>query len=145
MKRLLVIANRLPFSTTKRMGQFHFRASPGGLAVGLSSLPESIERFWIGWPGIADEKLATEDKELIREKLASENCMPVFLSKKQIERYYLGFCNKTIWPLFHYFPTRTTWENRFWQAYKQVNLAFCKEVIKIVRPGDNIWVHDYQL
>jgi len=145
VKRLLVIANRLPFSTTKRMGQFHFRASPGGLAVGLSSLPESIERFWIGWPGIADEKLATEDKELIREKLASENCMPVFLSKKQIERYYLGFCNKTIWPLFHYFPTRTTWENRFWQAYKQVNLAFCKEVIKIVRPGDNIWVHDYQL
>ena len=140
-----MIANRLPFSTTKRKGQFHFRQSPGGLAVGLSALPKSIERYWIGWPGIANEKLAAEDKDRIREQLASENCLPIFLSKKQVERYYLGFCNKTIWPLFHYFPTRTTWEKRFWHAYKQVNHAFCKETIKILKPGDNIWIHDYQL
>ena len=50
MGRLLVIANRLPFSISKKAGEFSFRPSPGGLATGLSSLPDSLERFWIGWP-----------------------------------------------------------------------------------------------
>jgi trehalose 6-phosphate synthase/phosphatase len=145
MGRLLVIANRLPFSITKRAEKFAFRPSAGGLAVGLSSLPESYERLWIGWPGITNEKLTNHDKEQIREKLADENCLPVFLSEKQIERYYLGFSNKTIWPLFHYFPTRTIWENNFWKTYQQVNQTFFKTVADIVEPGDRIWVHDYQL
>ncbi len=145
MGRLLVIANRLPFSMTKRAGEFHFRSSAGGLAVGLSSLPESTDRLWIGWPGIANEKLTAEDRDQVSEKLAVEKCLPVFLSKRQIERYYLGFCNETIWPLFHYFPTRTLWETRFWHVYKQVNQIFCRETLKIARPGDRIWIHDYQL
>jgi len=145
MRRLFVIANRLPFSTTKRAGEFRFRPSPGGLATGLSSLPESYEHLWIGWPGITSEKLTAEDKDQIREKLAAGNCRPVFLSKKQIEHYYLGFSNKTIWPLFHYFPVRTVFEDRFWKTYKQVNQTFCDDVMEIVKPGDYIWIHDYQL
>lgn len=98
MRRLLVVANRLPFNITKRAGKFNFRPSPGGLATGLSSLPESFEQLWIGWPGITSEKLASEGKDQIRERLVGENCRPAFLSKKQIDHYYLGFCNKTIWP-----------------------------------------------
>ncbi len=145
MGRLLVIANRLQFSITKRAGEFHFRPSPGGLATGLSSLPETYERLWIGWPGITSEKLTDNDKEQIRQKLTAENCHPIFLSQKQIDDYYLGFCNETIWPLFHYFPVRTVYENRFWQTYKQVNQSFCDEVTKIAKSGDYIWVHDYQL
>ncbi len=145
MARLLVIANRLQFSISKREGEFHFRPSPGGLAVGLSSLPDSYERLWIGWPGIASERLTYEDKDQIREKLAAENSMPIFLSQKQIEHYYLGFCNKTIWPLFHYFPIRTVYETRFWQAYNQVNQLFCDEILKIATNEDYIWIHDYQL
>ncbi len=145
MNRLLVIANRLPFSINKRGGEFFFRPSPGGLAVGLSSLPESFERLWIGWPGLESERINSEDKKLIINKLADEKCIPVFLSRKQIEQYYLGFCNNTIWPLYHYFLTRTIWEESFWRTYKQVNQDFCNEILKIARPGDSIWVHDYQL
>ena len=145
MGRLIVIANRLPFSITKRAGKFTFRSSAGGLAVGLSSLPKSYERLWIGWPGITNEKLNNHDKEQIREKLAKENCLPIFLSEKQIERYYLGFSNKTIWPLFHYFQTRTICEDNFWKAYQQVNQIFFKVVADIIEPGDCVWVHDYQL
>jgi len=145
MARLLVIANRLQFSISKRAGEFQFRPSPGGLAVGLSSLPDSYERLWVGWPGIASERLTDEDKDQIKKKLAAENSAPVFLSKRQIDLYYLGFCNKTIWPLFHYFPTRTVYERRFWQAYYQVNQFFCDEILKVAANDDHIWVHDYQL
>ncbi len=145
MGRLLVVANRLPFNITKRAGEFHFRPSPGGLATGLSSLPEFYKQLWIGWPGITNEKITSEGKDQIRKRLAAENCRPVFLSRKQIEHYYLGFCNKTVWPLFHYFPTRTVYEEHFWKTYKQVNQIFCDEIFEIAQPSDYIWVHDYQL
>lgn len=145
MGRLLVVANRLPLSTIRKAGKLHFRPSPGGLAVGLSSLPECRERLWLGWPGVTNEKLKSEEKHQIIDRLADENCHPVFLSRKQMDGYYQGFCNKTIWPLFHYFPRRTVYEIRFWKMYKQVNKAFCEEVMRVARPGDCIWVHDYQL
>jgi trehalose 6-phosphate synthase/phosphatase len=145
MGKLIVIANRLPLNITKRAGEFYFRPSPGGLAVGLSSLPETFERLWIGWPGIANDKLTAKDKDKITKKLATEKSIPIFLSQNQIDDYYSGFCNETIWPLFHYFPLRTIYENRFWQTYQQVNQIFCDEVTKIANNGDCIWVHDYQL
>ncbi len=145
MGRLLVVANRLPLNTARRAGELHFRPSPGGLAVGLSSLPDSCEQVWIGWPGITSEKLSAEDKEQIRKRLAEENCRPIFLSRRQMEGYYQGFCNKTIWPLFHYFAMRTLYEKRFWKMYEQVNRVFCDEVMEIAKPDDRIWVHDYQL
>jgi trehalose 6-phosphate synthase/phosphatase len=145
MGRLIVAANRLPISIAKREGQFQFRPSPGGLAVGLASLPESLERIWLGWPGISSERLRPDEKGLAKEQLAAESCVPVFLSQRQIDQYYLGFCNKTIWPLFHYFPMRTVFEQRFWKSYKQVNHIFCDEVLKVAQPGDSVWVHDFQL
>ncbi|MBN2130278.1 MAG: bifunctional alpha,alpha-trehalose-phosphate synthase (UDP-forming)/trehalose-phosphatase [Sedimentisphaerales bacterium] len=145
MGRLIVAANRLPISVAKREGRFQYRQSPGGLAVGLASMPDSLERLWMGWPGISGERLKPEEKDVVRNKLAQENCTPVFLSQRQIDQYYLGFCNKTIWPLFHYFQTRTVFEQRFWKSYKQVNHLFCEEVLKMARPGDSVWVHDFQL
>ncbi|MHC4517515.1 MAG: bifunctional alpha,alpha-trehalose-phosphate synthase (UDP-forming)/trehalose-phosphatase [Planctomycetota bacterium] len=145
MGKLIVAANRLPISVSKREGQFHFRQSPGGLAVGLASLPESMERLWLGWPGISSEPLRPDEKQHIREKLEDQDSVPVFLSQRQIDQYYLGFCNKTIWPLFHYFPVRTVFEQRFWKSYQQVNHVFCDEVLKVAQPGDTVWVHDFQL
>lgn len=145
LRRLLVVANRLPVNAARRGAELRFLASPGGLAVGLSSLPESCKKLWIGWPGVTNEKLKADERYQISKKLAAESCHPVFLSRRQMEGYYQGFCNETIWPLFHYFPRRAVYEVRFWKVYKQVNEAFCDEVMKIVRPGDGIWVHDYQL
>lgn len=145
MGRLIIAANRLPISVSKRKGEFHVHPSPGGLAAGLASLPESLERIWVGWPGVSSETLKAEGREQIREDLASEDCVPVFLSQRQIEQYYLGFCNKTIWPLFHYFPVRTVFEQDYWKSYKQANDLFCDELLKIVQPDDSVWVHDFQL
>ena len=145
MGKLIVAANRLPISVSKREGRFHFRQSPGGLAVGLASLPDSLQRFWLGWPGISSERLKPDEKEHLRTELLQQHAAPVFLSQRQIDQYYLGFCNKTIWPLFHYFPVRTAFEQRYWRSYQQVNHLFCEEVLKIAQPGDSVWIHDFQL
>ena len=62
-----------------------------------------------------------------------------------MERFYLGFCNATIWPLFHYFPTYTVYEPTFWEQYKQINQCFCDALENVLRPDDVVWVHDYHL
>ncbi len=145
MSKLIVVANRLPVQAEKTDGQIDFRHSPGGLATGLSSLPDTYEHLWIGWPGVPRDELDADDQKDITDKLKKMGSHPVFLSCQDMEDYYRGFCNETIWPLFHYFPLRTIFEERFWRRYKDVNKRFCDEVVRFVKPGDYVWVHDYQL
>jgi trehalose 6-phosphate synthase/phosphatase len=62
-----------------------------------------------------------------------------------MDRFYFGFCNKTIWPLFHYFPSLTVYEEEHWRRYRGVNAAFCDALERILKPDDLVWVHDYHL
>lgn len=132
--KLYIIANRLPVKVAGTNGKFAFSRSEGGLATGLDSLQTSYEKHWIGWPGIcANEE---KDQQEINEKLQEMNFHPVFLSEKQIENYYEGYSNSTIWPLCHYFYAYTLYKNCFWQSYQQVNRLFCEEICRLVRPGE---------
>ncbi|MHA1606799.1 MAG: bifunctional alpha,alpha-trehalose-phosphate synthase (UDP-forming)/trehalose-phosphatase [Candidatus Freyarchaeota archaeon] len=145
MGRLLLVSNRLPVTVVKRGGKVKFQASAGGLATGLSSFYRSHRGLWVGWPGITLKKLKREEREKVEEKLSSDGYHPVFLSQHEIENYYHGFCNKTIWPLFHYFTQYTVYDKAFWTAYKHINEVFCDKVLEVAREDDIIWVHDYHL
>ena len=145
MSRLLIVSNRLPVSVTKRANELRFQPSAGGLATGLESSRKSRNSWWIGWPGIAEDNISKQQKKQLSTKLKEQTCHSVFLSKKDMQNFYYGFCNKTIWPLFHYFPLYTVYEDRYWQAYKKVNKAFCEAVVRLAKPQDYIWVQDYQL
>jgi trehalose 6-phosphate synthase/phosphatase len=143
--RLLIVSNRLPISVEKRRGRLRFEPSVGGLVTALGAFYKSRPSVWIGWPGIELEKVEAEEQGEIEARLASENCYPVFLSQSDIEDYYQGFCNKTIWPLFHYFPEYAVYSADSWQAYQRVNQVFAQAVASAAQPGDIIWVHDYHL
>ncbi len=145
MRRLLIVSNRLPVIIEKRKGSLQFRGSIGGLATGLGSFYKSYNSLWIGWPGIALDKIKGEN-EAIKTKLIPEfNCYPVFLTQNDVENYYHGFCNRTLWPLFHYFTQYVIHDESLWRAYKQVNELFCDAVMEIVKEDDIIWIHDYHL
>ncbi len=144
MVKLIIVSNRLPITVVKREGRLKFNPSVGGLATGLESFYKSYNSIWVGWPGTAAERIKNE-KEQIYERLTKDNSYPVFLKQHDIDLYYHSFCNKTIWPLFHYFTQHTSYNKKSWQAYKRVNDIFCKEVLKVARAEDKIWVHDYQL
>ena len=144
MERLLIVSNRLPITVHKRRGEFHFESSLGGLATALGSFYKSCNCLWIGWPGISLERIEEERKD-IEAKLLSENCYPIFLSQQDIQDYYHGFCNRTIWPLFHYLTFYTIYSQDLWQAYERVNKAFFEAVIEVAQPSDIIWIHDYHL
>lgn len=143
MSRLIIISNRLPITIDKVEGGLVYHPSAGGLVSGLGSLSSTWERLWIGWPGQAVENIA--DQEAIRSDLADKNLIPVFLTREEIELYYEGFSNKTIWPHFHYFTQYTHYKDHYWEAYQKVNRKFADQVIDILKEEDMVWVHDYQL
>ncbi len=142
---LTIVSNRLPINVAKYSNTLRFQPSVGGLATGLHSLCESHQSHWVGWPAIPVDKINEQEKHQISDRLSEKNWHPVFLSAMDIRNYYEGFCNKTIWPLFHYFPLRTVYEERYWQTYIQVNEAFCDAVLNFAGSDDCIWIHDYQL
>jgi trehalose 6-phosphate synthase/phosphatase len=144
VQRLLIVSNRLPISVEKRRGKLRFEPSVGGVATALGAFYKSLHSLWIGWSGIELEKIGEEEQE-VEAKLSSESCYPVFLSQRDIENYYHGFCNNTIWPLFHYFPEYTVYSRDFWQAYERVNRVFADVVAEVAQSSDIIWVHDYHL
>lgn len=141
--RLYIISNRLPVKVNRENGTFVFSRSEGGLATGLDSLRVACEKHWIGWPGICTGD--QDEQQQIGARLEEMNFHPVFLSETQIRNYYEGYSNSTIWPLCHYFFAYTLYKNCFWQSYREVNRLFCNEICRLIRPGDKVWVQDYQL
>jgi trehalose 6-phosphate synthase/phosphatase len=118
--------------------------SEGGLATGLGSIYKQNANIWIGWPGleITDEK----DQEKVTRQLAKLSLLPVFLSQEEINQYYEGFSNDVLWPVFHYYAsTYANYKQSNWDYYKKVNEKFKEAVLRVAKPGDTIWIHDYQL
>ena len=143
MSRLVIISNRLPITVNRSDGELHYHPSAGGLATGLNSLDESYNKIWIGWPG---QDITNEwEREAIKSDLVKRSLVPVFLTEREIDLYYEGFSNKTIWPHFHYFTEYTTYNDEMWAAYQEVNYKFFQAVEEHLREDDMVWVHDYQL
>lgn len=147
--RLIIVSNRLPVSVGTKNGKIIMAESAGGLATGLLTYLGALRKrradsdyLWVGWPG---ETISKELEEPVKTKLASRKLYPVYLSSEEKNDFYNGFCNDTLWPLFHSFPSMISYKEEQWQVYKRVNQHFARELLKIIRPGDIVWVHDYHL
>lgn len=141
--KLFIISNRLPVKAVCNDGVYSFTPSEGGLATGLDSLHTDYEKHWIGWPGMYIEDPDARAK--VTEELEKMNFHPIFLSPDEIENYYEGYSNSTIWPLCHYFFAYTHYSQQFSDAYRQVNRMFYQEACRIISEDDIVWVQDYQL
>jgi trehalose 6-phosphate synthase/phosphatase len=148
MRQVIIVSNRLPVSVKKEDGVLSFPASVGGLATGLSSYVNRRRNRWIGWPGIASDELSGGDEEKIVAELSKHHCTPVFLSRRQIDDFYNGYSNQVLWPLFHNLrrsEISPETQQRFWQAYRQVNQKYAEATLNSSETGGHVWVHDYLL
>ncbi len=141
--KLIIISNRLPITIIEENNEYKVKTSAGGLATGLNSLETSLDKHWIGWPGIHITNQSAKDE--ISTKLSFHNFHPVYLTPQQIEDYYEGYSNSVLWPLFHYFFSYVRYRNTYWNTYKAVNMLFCEKTMEIIQPGDIVWVQDYHL
>ncbi|CAN5191957.1 bifunctional alpha,alpha-trehalose-phosphate synthase (UDP-forming)/trehalose-phosphatase [soil metagenome] len=146
MARVIIVSNRLPVSVKKEDGKLVFSQSTGGVATGLASYANNPANRWIGWPGIASDDLTTADRHEISRELARHNCVPVFMTKKQIDDFYNGYSNSILWPLFHNLPVHgKKHREQWWRGYRAVNKLFSEAIIKVAQKNSRIWIHDYQL
>jgi trehalose 6-phosphate synthase/phosphatase len=149
--RLVIASNRLPFTVSMEGGVPKFAPSAGGLATGLWSYLERaradesrrLDFLWVGWPGT---NIAPDQEAAVRKFGESHyNASPIFLPEESMDRFYLGFCNRTLWPLFHYFTTLVRFEEEHWEEYVRVNHAFAEALKSVLKPDDMLWIHDYHL
>lgn len=134
VRRLVCVSNRI---SIPRRG-----AAPGGLAVGVLAALRHTGGLWFGWSGETSEDPSDEPEVVTRGNIRFAT---IDLKPAEFDSYYNGYCNGTLWPLFHYFPDRFTHEQQQFEAYQTVNAQFARQLMKVLQPGDAVWVHDYHL
>lgn len=139
-----MVSNRLPVTIRQTAGGVTLAESIGGVATGLRGLQESSGGVWIGWPG-PTEQLGAELAEETDRRLEALRCVPVHITRSEVRGFYQGYSNGVIWPLFHYLIQHVPLRQRHWEKYEQVNRQFAEAAAAHCKPGDEVWIHDYQL
>jgi trehalose 6-phosphate synthase/phosphatase len=143
-KRLLIISNRLPITIFREGDQWGIRPSSGGLVTALAPVLRNRGGFWIGWPGTLEE-FDLEEPLDAGTKSVGYTLRPVTLTQDEHDKFYYGFSNEVLWPLFHDLQDHCNFDPEYWTAYRDVNRKYADAILENARGDDFIWVHDYQL
>jgi trehalose 6-phosphate synthase/phosphatase len=149
-RRLIVVSNRLPFQLKERNGQVELRESDGGLVSALKSYFENESntsafesKLWIGSAEFPEKRWEKYKDQ--QRTVTAFDVEPIFIEKRNYNKYYNGFCNATLWPLFHYFPSFVEFDEETFKSYEEVNGIFADRILSLLEPSDILWIHDYQL
>ena len=137
MSRLIVVSNRV--SVPKAAGA---AGAQGGLAVALNSALREHRGIWFGWSGQETEEFTGH---LNMQRISDVTTATIDLETQDIDEYYNGYANRTLWPLFHYRIDLTEYDRSFGEGYERVNARFATSVLPLIEPDDLVWVHDYHL
>lgn len=142
--RLLIVSNRLPMTMRVHDGALRVQRSSGGLATGLRGVHEDTGGIWIGWPGLSTEQAGALWPEMQRH-LAAAGAAGIPLSRHELDGFYARYSNGALWPVLHDRLDHAAPDDDAWALYRAVNERYADAVIERLRPGDRVWVHDYQL
>lgn len=135
-RRVVVVANRLPIAYDGASGEW--KTSPGGLVSALTPILQRTQGSWVGWSGIPGREFEPFRHSDIQQ-------VPVTLAQSDYEEFYVGFCNGTLWPLYHDSVRAPEFHRHWWHPYKAVNQRFASVTAEVLGPNDVAWVQDYQL
>lgn len=136
MSRLIVVSNRVSPPTSDGTG------SQGGLAVALAAALRQSRGIWFGWSG---EQVPEFSGQINFRKANGVTTATIDLEPRDVEEYYDGYANRTLWPLFHYRIDLAEYDRQFDAGYARVNQRFADTLLPIIEPDDIIWIHDYHL
>jgi trehalose 6-phosphate synthase len=138
----VVVANRLPVDEVATAGGRSWRRSPGGLVTALHPVLSAQRGTWVGWAGSSSgpEEPTPEPFEMDGMRLR-----PVNLTSEEVERYYEGFSNSSLWPLYHDAVETPIYKRSWWEFYRRVNQRFAEAAADAADEGATVWVQDYQL
>ena len=135
----VVVASRLPVDRVEEPdGTSEWRRSPGGLVTALEPVMRAANGVWIGWPGSAGPALGSFEADGLP-------LVGVGLSEDEVTDFYEGFCNATLWPLYHDVIVPPVFHRPWWESYVVVNQRFARAAAEQAAAGATVWVNDYQL
>jgi len=143
--RLVVVSNRLPLTLRQSAKGWAAEPSTGGLVTALGPVVRSTGGMWLGWPGEGPDRSDPGREKLLASWEGEHGFVAVDLPRPLAARFYQGYPNQALWPLFHQFPSWLEFTPESWAAYVEANERFRDAVVKRLRPGDLVWVHDYHL
>lgn len=143
-QRLVVVSNRLPIAVNQVGSDWQIKPGSGGLVTALAPLMSVNHGVWVGWPGCGPE--APID-DLVKSFVAEHGYQlkPVTLNEQDVEKYYRGFSNETLWPLFHDLLGNCLFNLDHFRTYEAVNHRFAEITAETSTDDDIVWIHDYQL
>jgi trehalose 6-phosphate synthase/phosphatase len=145
--RLVVVSNRLPFVLSADAdGHWALKPGSGGLVSAIAPVLRNRGGMWIGWPGSVENEIDNLENILAgATKNSGYTLKPVILTIEEKEKFYHGFSNEVIWPLFHDLHSHCNFNPSYWHAYQKVNRKFSRVIARNSKQDDFIWVHDYHL
>ena len=144
--KIIIVSHRLPISVSRdNEGEYAFSPSPGGLPAGLKEVHAQENAVWIGHPGLVCDAQSDADFKRLAVLLKKRKLVPVYIPAEIHDPFSKGMANGIIWPLLHYFFETMAFSFKDWEAYVKANRIFAQAVLDIVKPGDRVWIHDYQL
>jgi alpha,alpha-trehalose-phosphate synthase [UDP-forming] len=138
--RIIIVSNRLPVNRVGSGPGARWETSAGGLVSAMTPVLEQHRGVWVGWTGSAGERGPT--RAFRHEGVVIR---PVTLTAHEVEHYYDGMSNRTLWPLYHDAIRTPEFHRAWWRSYVKVNYRFAHTVSRLARPGDLVWVHDFHL
>ncbi|KKW89517.1 MULTISPECIES: alpha,alpha-trehalose-phosphate synthase (UDP-forming) [Sphingobium] len=137
MGRLLIVSNRVQAARLEDGS-----GNQGGLSVALSAALRESGGIWFGWSGDIAEHFSGG---MHFEKENGITTVTVDLEARDVEEYYSGYANCTLWPLFHYRLDLARYDRMFANGYERVNERFAQTLVPLIEEGDLVWVNDYHL
>jgi trehalose 6-phosphate synthase/phosphatase len=141
--RVIIVSNRLPVTVRLDGDTPRLEPSCGGLATGLRGVHEQSDGVWIGWPGVAG--LSATATRRVDERLDELGAAAVPISAEELAGFYTRYANGTLWPVLHGRTDAAVPAPTDWDTYRAMNLRYAEVVWRHLRPGDQVWVHDYHL
>ncbi|MEZ6243611.1 MAG: trehalose-6-phosphate synthase [Phycisphaerales bacterium] len=142
-RRLVVVANRMPVRWVGDGADAGWQTSPGGLVSAIAPVLRARQGSWVGWNGTAvDEEGSGEVRPFEHDGM---RIYPIALTRDDLESFYHGFSNETLWPLYHDAIRFPRFHRRWWWPYREVNERYARVAAGLATDGADVWVHDYQL
>jgi len=143
---LVVASNRLPIVVVRDAdGRYELTPGSGGLITALVPVLRDRGGVWVGWPGTSGDLSFLAPELETAGKRAGYRLEPVPLSAEEERKFYQGFSNEIIWPLFHDLQSHCNFDPEYWKVYQQVNRRYADVLTRHCRTEDFLWVHDYHL
>jgi trehalose 6-phosphate synthase len=143
---LLVASNRLPVLLAgSEDGGWRTERGSGGLITALLPVLRNRGGTWVGWAGAGEDSAPARAAIAAATGASGYELEPIFLSEEERAKFYHGFCNEIIWPLFHDFQSLCNFDPGYWETYQAVNGRFADALCRISGPESFVWVHDYHL